>query len=1095
MNRFYCIITIILLVASELHAGKSDQHQFRRYTTEHGLPVGTVWKVYQDSCGFMWFGTENGLTFFDGIQFKTFTNSGLTGQTLTNSKIYDIVQGYDKKLYVATAEGITIFNKVTGRLSQLQIDDTTRNYLGQPIRSLFVESDSILIAGSQTLGIIRINLKTREASILKLDTENLYVRSFIKGTGGQRLVSTYGQGFFIIFPNKKIKHYRVSEDRTDLGNFEGRNRVNQIFEFSDEKYWIAAERGLFEFDIHSNTVSEIDLTPCTGKMPSAPQVRKILRDSRGNIWLATYAGLLFFEGGDSNKGHLFVSNETNEFSLSSNRLLDVMEDAGGSIWISNHDVGVNVLHSVEVRFHYVSKTEKPNSLPSNIVTAFEKLDQQRMLVGTIGGGVSVFDLQNQEFLNYNQKYKALGSRILSIFKENSNTIWLGTWGEGLQKFNPTTGSIVSYKKGNEPGKTLNNNTVIRIMPHDEQHLWVATYGGLNRLNTVTNEVEQMDTYLGIGNTAVFSLFRDTDNTLWLGTNGKGLIRFNPVTQAVERFMANDDDSLSIVSNTIYQITKDSKGLYYIGTDKGISVFNPDTRKFSTIDESIGLPNNTVWGVIEDTDNNLWISGNKGICRYDSKLDQSDPAAFKTYGKKDGLRILEFSQGAYYYDKSNNLIFFGGTQGFYFFDPSHIKPRNFKPEIQLTSIKVMDVDHVSDTSVSFIKKLTLPYFKNFLAFEFVSLDFVDPTNNLFMFKVEGQSDKWSQPSTRNYVSFPDLKEGNYKLHIRGTNSEGYWSDKERVIDVTITPPWWRTNIAYVSYVLFLIISVVGFVWWRTYKLAHEKRILEAIVAARTKELQQKNEDITSSIQYARRIQQAIIFPKITSFLREFPDSFVFFRPKDIVSGDFFWYGKKGTRRYFAAADCTGHGVPGAFMSIIGNNLLEKAIIEYDITDPHEILTHLDRDIKVSLNQQGRKDDTFDGMDIALCAIDEGSDELLYAGAYRPLFLLRHGELIQTIASRGSIGGSQIKQEKTFVTERIKLQRGDTFYIFSDGITDQFGGPQNRKFSTSKLQSTLKEVQEQTMFEQEIFFEKLMDDWLGGYSQIDDIILAGIRFNNL
>jgi serine phosphatase RsbU (regulator of sigma subunit) len=280
-----------------------------------------------------------------------------------------------------------------------------------------------------------------------------------------------------------------------------------------------------------------------------------------------------------------------------------------------------------------------------------------------------------------------------------------------------------------------------------------------------------------------------------------------------------------------------------------------------------------------------------------------------------------------------------------------------------------------------------------------------------------------------------------------------------------------------------------------KLAHEKRVLEAIVAERTKELQQKNEDITSSIQYARRIQQAIIFPKITSFLREFPDSFVFFRPKDIVSGDFFWYGKKGNRRYFAAADCTGHGVPGAFMSIIGNNLLEKAIIEYDITDPHEILTHLDQDVKASLNQQGRKDDTFDGMDIALCAIDEGSDELLYAGAYRPLFLLRQGELIQTKATRGSIGGSQIKQEKKFVTERIKIQRGDTFYIFSDGITDQFGGPLNRKFSTSKLQSTLKDIQVQTMFEQEIFFEKLMDEWLEGYSQIDDIILTGIRFNNI
>jgi ligand-binding sensor domain-containing protein/serine phosphatase RsbU (regulator of sigma subunit) len=1090
MNRITTFLVFLLLIVSELNAGKFDQLQFRRYTTEHGLPVGTVWKVYQDSCGFMWFGTENGLTYFDGLQFKSFTTSGSDGQTLTNSKIYDIVQGYDKKLYIATAEGITVFNKATGLFSPLQINDTTRNFLGQPIRSLYIESDSIVIAGSQTLGIIRLNIKTNEASILKLDIDNLYVRSIAKGSGEQYFVSTHGQGFYIIYPNGKTKHFFVTEDRA-----EAKNRVNQIFEYNDEKYWIATQHGLFVFDLASGLVSEINLAEYLGKTSTDRQVRKILRDSRGNIWIATYAGLLFLEGGEISKGHLFASSEADEFSISSNRLLDVMEDAGGSIWVSNYDVGVNVLHSIEVRFHYITKSTKPNSLPANIVTAFEKFDHQKILVGTIGGGVSLFDLNSQEFLNYNEKNKALGSRILSIYKQTNNVIWLGTWGEGLQKFNPATGTVVSYKKNVESGKSLVNNTVIRIVPHDEQHLWVATYGGLNRLNTVTNEFEQMESYLGIGNTAVFSIFRDTDNTLWLGTNGKGLLIFNPLTNVVERFMANEADSLSIASNTIYQITKDTRGNYYIATDKGICLFNRGSRKFSTIDESMGLSNNNVWGILEDTDNNLWVSGNKGICRIDTKKDIDSPEAFKTYGKKDGLRILEFSQGAYYYDKFNNLIFFGGTQGFYFFDPSHIKPRNFKPEIQLTSIKVMDMDHVSDTSVSFIQKLTLPYFKNFLAFEFVSLDFVDPSNNLFQYKVAGQSDKWSQPSTRNYVSFPDLKEGHYTLHVRGTNSEGYWSDKERIIHITITPPWWRTTIAYISYVLFLIISVFGFVRWRTVKLAHEKRVLEAIVAERTKELQQKNEDITSSIQYARRIQQAIIFPKITSFLREFPDSFVFFRPKDIVSGDFFWYGKKGNRRYFAAADCTGHGVPGAFMSIIGNNLLEKAIIEYDITDPHEILTHLDQDVKASLNQQGRKDDTFDGMDIALCAIDEGSDELLYAGAYRPLFLLRQGELIQTKATRGSIGGSQIKQEKKFVTERIKIQRGDTFYIFSDGITDQFGGPLNRKFSTSKLQSTLKDIQVQTMFEQEIFFEKLMDEWLEGYSQIDDIILTGIRFNNI
>ena len=146
---------------------------------------------------------------------------------------------------------------------------------------------------------------------------------------------------------------------------------------------------------------------------------------------------------------------------------------------------------------------------------------------------------------------------------------------------------------------------------------------------------------------------------------------------------------------------------------------------------------------------------------------------------------------------------------------------------------MDNEYDSDTSVTFMKSLTLPYSKNFLSFEFVSLDYFEPTNNLFQYKLSGQTEKWSQPSTRNYVSFPDLKEGSYVLHIRGTNSEGYWSDKQRSINITITPPWWRTNAAYISYVLTIIIGVLSFVRWRTYKLAHEKKFWRQLLQSEPK----------------------------------------------------------------------------------------------------------------------------------------------------------------------------------------------------------------------------------------------------------------------
>ena len=1089
--QIFCIFFI--LVSTGLKAESFEQLQFQHYSTEHGLPVGTVWKVYQDSCGFIWFGTENGLTFFDGVQFKTFSTIGEKGKTISGNKVYDIVQGHNKLLYIATDNGITIFNKITAKFQSLTLSDTSQRLEQQPIRTILIGSDSLILAGSLANGVVKINIKTKHASVIPIDNKTLDIRS-LDQLEGNCFISTYGNGFYIKHPDNTISHHVIPATEVDPTEFEGKNRINQIIHKSGNLYWLATERGLFEFNYETGNIIEILLSAYIQIHPRAPQIRKILRDRNGNIWIASFAGLLFLRDGEIANGYLFENNEKNVSSLSSNRLLDAFEDAGGSIWVSNYDVGVNVLHGIEIKYHYITKKNTPNSLPSNIVMAFEKYDKNKILVGTIEGGISLFNPKTATFINYNETYDNLNKRILSIYNDKNGNIWIGSWGGGLQKFNPISGVIKTYQRNSSEQSSINNNTVICIQPEGKEHLWIGTFSGLNRLNTKTEKFESCDSLLGIGKTAIYAIYKYNDHSIWIGTNGKGLLELNPSTKKVTQYLADEYDTLSIISNTIHSITKDNKGKLWVATELGVSIFDPNTRTFSTIDENTGLPNNIIWGIMEDKESNFWMSGNKGIYRYNSKLDKYNPEAYKIYDKKDGLRSLEFSQGASFYDKENNQIYFGGTLGFYYFNPTLIKPRTFEPSVQITSIKVMDNDYVSDTSASFLKELILPYNKNFLAFEFISLDFIDPSNNLYQFKVSGQSDKWSQPSTRNYVSFPDLKEGEYTLHIRGTNSEGYWSNNDRAIHIVITPPWFRTNIAYVSYILFVLIAVIAFVQWRTYQLGKEKRVLEAIVDERTRELQQKNADITASIQYAKRIQQAIISPKITAFLREFPDSFVMFKPKDIVSGDFFWYAKKGKRRYFAAADCTGHGVPGAFMSIIGNNLLEKAIVEYDITDPHEILTHLDADVKLSLNQQGRKDDTFDGMDIALCVIDEGSNELFYSGAYRPLFLIRNGEIIQTKAARCSIGGNQIKKIKEFETFSTTIEKGDTFYIFSDGITDQFGGPQNRKFSTSKLKSTLLEIYNQSMFEQEIHMEQLMENWLEGYEQIDDIILVGIRFNN-
>ena len=293
------------------------------------------------------------------------------------------------------------------------------------------------------------------------------------------------------------------------------------------------------------------------------------------------------------------------------------------------------------------------------------------------------------------------------------------------------------------------------------------------------------------------------------------------------------------------------------------------------------------------------------------------------------------------------------------------------------------------------------------------------------------------------------------------------------------------------VVFIISCFWGFFKYRTNAIKRENKILEEKVEERTQELAQKNKDITSSIQYAKRIQLAIL-PPLEQIYKYFPQAFILYKPKDIVSGDFYWFGLKNGKKIIAAVDCTGHGVPGAFMSMIGHNLLNQIISENGITEPDQILNLLHRGVQNALKQGTNIVDTSDGMDLALCTIDEKNSELQFAGAFRPLFIINNGKLEKIEADKYPIGGSQLEAERKFRSNTIKLNKGDTIYMSSDGYADQFGGEKGKKFMVKRYNELLLSVQNKTMQEQAIELEHTIENWRGNYQQVDDILIIGIRF---
>jgi serine phosphatase RsbU (regulator of sigma subunit) len=279
------------------------------------------------------------------------------------------------------------------------------------------------------------------------------------------------------------------------------------------------------------------------------------------------------------------------------------------------------------------------------------------------------------------------------------------------------------------------------------------------------------------------------------------------------------------------------------------------------------------------------------------------------------------------------------------------------------------------------------------------------------------------------------------------------------------------------------------------LETQKEMLELQVIERTKEIyeqkkliEEKNKDITDSINYAKRIQDALLPAKELKF-RIFPNAFVLFKPKDIVSGDFYWFAEKDGRRLIASCDCTGHGVPGALMSMIGNNILNQIVNEKGITSPAEVLRILNIEIRKAL-KQGGEEATKDGMDIALISFINDT-EIEYAGAQRPLWIIHNNELSELKADKLSIGGLQQEAEKVFTEHRVKLSPGDAVYFFSDGFVDQFGGLEGKKFMSKQFKAILLTIHHKPVAEQESILNKTIEDWRGMREQIDDILVIGIK----
>lgn len=402
-------------------------------------------------------------------------------------------------------------------------------------------------------------------------------------------------------------------------------------------------------------------------------------------------------------------------------------------------------------------------------------------------------------------------------------------------------------------------------------------------------------------------------------------------------------------------------------------------------------------------------------------------------------------------------------------------------------------------------LTVAYENNSVIFNFAAPYFKYNMSSVFRYQLLGYDTAWSKPSRDAEKEYTNLPEGTYTFVVQAKNPFNRDSREAR-FTFTVLPPWYRTMWAYFIYTIGFILFVFASIRISARRLRRQKEKLEVIVTERTAEvvaqkqqIEKQKVDLESaytgiqdSIHYSQRIQHAIL-PTDEQIRRIVPDSFVLFYPRDIVSGDFYWFAEQNGTKYIACVDCTGHGVPGALMSMVGNTILNQIILERHVSLPDEVLDQLHIGVRQALKQD-IGGDTRDGMDIALIAIAPDQKSLRYAGANRSLWIVRDGILLETKADKFPIAGVQQEEERRFTLHTVSLQQGDCVYLTTDGYADQFGGPRGKKFMVKRLTGILTSMHDVTMSQQKAALEHHFNSWRGAHEQVDDVLVIGVRISN-
>jgi len=1045
-------------------------YNFKTYTEDDGLPQSYIYCISQTSKGFLYLSTGDGFCEFGGTRFTNYTTRDSLAENFINTHFTD-------------SRGVTWIGHFQNGISYRQGKGFKKikgaELLETKIISFAEDNKKNVWFVAQQKGVFKID------TTFHVDTVNTGLEAYVNTVcfdGEGNLLAATQSGLYIFRtddPKKPVKVCPVS----------GLNEKNI-------KYIIPADsaKTIFWAGVQGEGVFKVQKTGSCYQVVSkissalgsqALNISALFSDNAQNLWVALYGeGLRKISFSDNNaNGSFFITQINKQNGLGNEYIQSIFQDFEGNMWFGT--LGGGLIEMPMNKFNYYSS--KHGEVYDNIRSIL--IDQATRVIWTgHDKGMSAFNLQNSgENIRYDASNGFVTDEINALMQDSAGLIWIGTSANGVFTLDPKDKRFENLSKKNKwPAKNINS-----FARTADGLVVIGTTDGAYLYHPKTAKTTAITTIEGLLHNNVQQVFYDRQKRTWFSSHG-----------AVPYYLKHDEFTYlkNIPDMKFYNINcvaQDNEGMMWIATE-GDGVFSYNGGEFKNYKVDDGLLSNFCYFVITDKNNTVWVGHKNGL----SKRTATEKT-FKQVTKSDGLIFPENNVNACYKDAKGN-VWFGTSLGIVNYDCEVNRVNTHEPRTSIIGVRLNNQN--IDQFFTPDEEIVLPYGYYSATIDFIGISLVDASKVMYKYRLLGLDSLWRFTPDR-YKEYPKISEGSYTFQLMACNNDGIWNSKPVEIKFEISIPFYKKTWVQVLSGIVIIVLIYLVVLWRTRSLVRARELLRRLVEEKTVQLkkekeiveniksvlEEKNKDITDSINYAKRIQEAIL-PSQAAILKNFPDSFIYYRPKDIVSGDFYWFAEVEDYFFIAAVDCTGHGIPGAFMSLIASTLLNEIVKNKKEVAPAQILQSLNNGIIESLKQSDSDSSSRDGMDMAICRVDKKKANLVFAGAARPFYHIRDQKLTEIKGQGYPIGGHYGLMNLKYSNSEIELQSGDVFYISSDGYADQFKYGDRKKFSTKRLKNLLQEISLHSMQKQQEFLNEAFENWRGEEKQIDDILIVGIRIQD-